>query len=75
VIEEKVMAPIHNRMPVILRQDDEMRWLSRDVIPTDEMHRILVPHPAEGMVAYPVSERVNSPAVDDERVTEPVKGL
>jgi len=70
-----LMALIHNRMPVILRQDDEMRWLSRDVIPTDEMHRILGPYPAEGMVAYPVSERVNSPTADDERVIEPVKGL
>jgi putative SOS response-associated peptidase YedK len=70
-----LMAPIHNRMPVILRQDDEMRWLSRDVLPADEMHRILAPYPAEGMEAYPVSERVNSTAVDDGRLIEPVKGL
>jgi putative SOS response-associated peptidase YedK len=39
------------------------------------LQRMLVPYPAEGMVAYPVSERVNSPAADDERVIEPVKGL
>ena len=43
------MAPTHNRMPVILRQDDEMRWLSRDVLPTDEVKRILAPYPAEQM--------------------------
>jgi putative SOS response-associated peptidase YedK len=70
-----LMTPIHDRMPVILKQDDEMRWLSRDVLPAEEVKRILVPYPAEGMEAYPVSERVNSPAVDDERVIEPVKGL
>jgi len=70
-----LMAPVHDRMPVILKQDDEMRWLSRAVLPADELQRILVPYPTEGMVAYPVSERVNSPDVDDERVTEPVKGL
>ena len=53
----ELMAPIHDRMPVILRQDDEMRWLSRDVLPTDEVKRILAPYPAEGMEAYPVSDR------------------
>ena len=69
------MAPIHDRMPVILKQDDEMRWLSRDVLPADEVMRILSPYPAEGMEAYPVSDRVNSPGVDDEKVIVPVKGL
>jgi putative SOS response-associated peptidase YedK len=38
---KSLMAPIHDRMPVILMQDDEMRWLSRDVLSADEMHRIL----------------------------------
>ena len=67
-----LMAPVHNRMTVILRQDDEMHGLSRAVLPVDELQRILVPYPAEGMVAYPVSERVNSPAADDRQVIEPV---
>jgi putative SOS response-associated peptidase YedK len=70
-----LMAPIHDRMPVILRQDDEMRWLSRDVLTADEVKRILAPYPAEGMEAYPVSDRVSSPGADDERVIERVKGL
>jgi putative SOS response-associated peptidase YedK len=69
------MAQIHNRMPVILKQDDEMRWLSRDVLPADEITRILSPYPAEGMEVYPVSERVNKTDVDDEHVIDPVKGL
>jgi putative SOS response-associated peptidase YedK len=71
----ELMAPIHNRMPVILRQDDEMRWLSRDVLPADEVKRILAPYPAELMEAYPVSERVNRTDADDEGVIAPVKGL
>jgi putative SOS response-associated peptidase YedK len=69
------MAPIHDRMPAILKQDDEMRWLSRDVLPADEIQRILAPYPAEEMEAYPVSERVNSPGADDEKVIERLKGL
>lgn len=70
-----LIAPIHNRMPVILRQDDEMRWLSRDVLPADEVQRILAPYPLEGLEDYPVSERVNRTDADDEGVIEPVKGL
>ncbi|MGA2698719.1 MAG: SOS response-associated peptidase [Methanoregula sp.] len=70
-----LMAPVHLRMPVILRQDDEMRWLSRDVLPAGEMRRILAPYPPELMEAYPVSERVNDPDADDERLIGPVKGL
>ena len=70
-----LMAPIHNRMPVILRQDDEMRWLSREVLSTDEVHRILAPYPHGGMEAYPVSERVNDPAADDEMIIGRVWGL
>jgi putative SOS response-associated peptidase YedK len=70
-----LMAPIHDRMPVILRQDDEMRWLSRDVLPTDEVHQILAPYPPELMDAYPVSERVNSPAMDDKGVVERIREL
>ena len=71
----ELMAPIHNRMPVILKQDDEMRWLSRDVLPAEEVQRILAPYPSDGMEAYPVSERVNRTDGDDEKVIEPVKGF
>jgi putative SOS response-associated peptidase YedK len=33
----EVVAPLHDRMPVILHRDDEMRWLSHDALPADEM--------------------------------------
>ena len=71
----EVVAPLHDRMPVILKQDDEVRWLSRDALPADEMQRILAPYPVEDMEAYPVSERVNKTDADDEKLIEPVKGL
>ncbi|MFA5237589.1 MAG: SOS response-associated peptidase [Methanoregula sp.] len=70
-----LLAPIHNRMPVILHQEDEIRWLSHDALTADEMHRLVSPYPPEGMEAYPVSERVNNTAADDEQVIEPLKGL
>ena len=60
-----IAAPIHNRMPVILRPDDEAYWLNHAVTDTRDLLSLLVPYPAEAMEAYPVSRRVNVPAVDD----------
>ena len=68
------MAPIHGRMPVVLDRSSYDLWLDPDAREED-LHRILRPFPAEEMVAYPVSPRVNSTAVDDPecetRVAEP----
>ena len=45
-------ATVHDRMPVILQPKDHQRWLD----PANEgIADLLVPYPAERMVAYPVS--------------------
>ncbi|OPY35933.1 MAG: hypothetical protein A4E35_02209 [Methanoregula sp. PtaU1.Bin051] len=69
-----LISPIHNRMPVILKRENEKRWLSGD-LSADALREILAPYPANGMEAYPVSERVNKPGVDDEGLIRPVRGL
>ena len=53
------MAPIHNRMPVILQPDYEREWLSGV---TDEvaLSELLGPYPADERRAYPVSSQVGS---------------
>jgi putative SOS response-associated peptidase YedK len=56
-----LVAPIHNRMPVILRQEDEDTWLDKDA-DSERLLALLVAYPAEKMEAYPVSRAVNSPA-------------
>jgi len=56
-----LVAPIHNRMPVILRQDAEDVWLDKDADPA-QLLALLVAYPADKMEAYPVSRAVNSPA-------------
>ncbi len=56
-----LVAPIHNRMPVILRQEDEDIWLDKDA-DSARLLELLVAYPAERMDAYPVSRAVNSPA-------------
>jgi len=70
-----LVAPLHDRMPVILKQEDENRWLSGDAPTSAEMKEILGPYPPGEMDAYPVSSRVNSSDVDDERLIRPLVTL
>jgi putative SOS response-associated peptidase YedK len=66
-----LVAPIHGRMPVMLDRASYDLWLDPEAREED-LHRILRPFPAEEMVAYPVSARVNSTAVDDPECERPV---
>jgi len=68
-----LMAEIHNRMPVILRPEDEALWLDRTVQDTEALEKLLVPYPAEEMDAYEVDKRVGNPAFDDPACLAPAK--
>ncbi len=67
-----VLAPIHDRMPVILPPAEYARWLDPTLPDADSLAPLLVPFPPEEMLAYPVSTRVNAPAVDDEKCIAPL---
>jgi len=56
-----LMAPIHNRMPVILSRDSELVWLDQSIVESHLLKSLLVSYPAELMIAYDVSTLVNSP--------------
>ncbi len=70
-----LVAPVHDRMPVILRREDEGRWLSGSLLAAPDLHAILAPYPAGQMEAYPVEGRVNNPAVDEETLVRPLTTL
>jgi putative SOS response-associated peptidase YedK len=55
----EVMASIHDRMPVMLAPAQFDAWLDPACRDTATLSRFLLPAPAEGMVAYPVSRRVS----------------
>jgi putative SOS response-associated peptidase YedK len=55
-----LVAPIHDRMPVILRRDAEGPWLDPTIGEVPLLRSLLRPYPAEAMEAYPVSTRVNA---------------
>jgi putative SOS response-associated peptidase YedK len=67
-----LLAEVHNRMPVILSRANEERWLSRDPPGHQDLLSILAPYPASAMAMVPVSDLVNNPAVDDERLVQPL---
>jgi putative SOS response-associated peptidase YedK len=62
-----LVAPVHNRMPVILDPADHARWLD----PAAGGRDLLKPCPAEWLEAIPVSTRVNSPHHDDPECIAP----
>ena len=60
----EIVAPIHNRMPVILRPEQEQVWL-KATTPPAALESCLRPYCANKMKAYPVSRRVNSAQIDE----------
>lgn len=57
-----LVAPIHERMPVILDRDHCWDWLKPQ--PQPDLLAMLLPFPAERMRVHPVSRKVNDPAND-----------
>jgi putative SOS response-associated peptidase YedK len=69
-----LIAPLHERMPAILRREDEEEWVSRDVTDPVQVERLLRPYPLEAMRIYPVSAAVNSPRNNGPELIEPDEG-
>jgi SOS response associated peptidase (SRAP) len=70
----ELMAPIHNRMPVILSKGARERWLEPGA-DARELQALLTPFPPDEMEAYAVSTLVNSPRNDTAECIVPVSGL
>jgi putative SOS response-associated peptidase YedK len=65
-----LVAPVHDRMPVILPRELEEDWLDRSV-PVDAALSLLGPYPPERMTAADASMLVNSVQNDDLRLFDP----
>jgi len=57
----ELIKPIHHRMPVIIPQQEEERWLDPSPGDTKALLPLLQPYPSEAMKAYRVSPLVNAP--------------
>ena len=68
----ELMSKLHNRMPVILPPSAYEEWLDPAPQKPEALQHLLVPYPATGMRAYPVSTLVNSPGNDRPECVVPV---
>ena len=66
----EVVAPVHDRMPVILPREAYARWLDPSVREAKDLVGLLRPYPAALMSARPVSQRLNSAREDDPSLVE-----
>jgi putative SOS response-associated peptidase YedK len=68
----EVVAPLHDRMPVILDPGQFPLWLDSEVRDPEALRPLLRPHAGAAMRAYPVSPLVNDPAHDLPACREPL---
>lgn len=68
-----LMRPIHDRMPVILREEDYDLWLDPTVKDGEQLQSLLHPYLAVDLTATPVSTRVNNPRNDTPDCAAPME--
>jgi len=66
-----LLAAIHDRMPVVLAEEDWGRWLDPDT-PLPEVEALLVPAPSDLFDAHPVSSLVNKVANEGPELLTPL---
>jgi putative SOS response-associated peptidase YedK len=67
-----LVAQVHNRMPAILLQENEERWVGQQPIAPADLTSLLAPCPEDAMTMHRVSGRVNTPVNDTPDIIEPV---
>ena len=56
----ELVAPLHDRMPVILSPDGVNEWLNPTIEDTKELNHLLAPLPANQMKSEPVAPTINN---------------
>ena len=67
----ELMSTIHTRMPVILPENQLSLWLDPEETDAEKLKKLLVPYPADEMIAYRVSPHVNNARNDDPECMKP----
>jgi len=71
----RLIAPIHDRMPAIIPKEVRDLWLDPEIQDPGKLTQLLIPYPSEEMEAWEVSKRVNSPRNDSpENIRKTVPG-
>ena len=69
-----LLAPLHDRMPVILDPADWPLWLGEMPAEPARLQALLRPCPPETLALWPVSPRVGNVRNNDPALIEPVAG-
>src|SRR5436305_1340960 len=67
------LAPLHERMPVVLAPDAWDEWLDVGNEDTDQLRRLLLPAPADALHFWPVSTLVNKATNEGPELIEAVE--
>ena len=60
-----LLAPLHDRMPVVIAPDRWAEWLGERPAPQDALKDLLRPYPDGAMAFWPVDRRVGNVRNDD----------
>lgn len=67
----ELLAPIHDRMPVLVREEDYAKWVALST-KESEVRRIVETFPSANMRTWEIGLLINDPKTDDGRVIAPV---
>ncbi len=71
----KLLRPLHERMPVILPREHHAAWLDSRRQAPEELLPLLTPYPDELLALFPVSDWVSNARHEGERCLAPETGL
>ena len=69
----RLVEPLHDRMPVILSPDEYRTWLERTTTDPTGLKKMFQPYPADMMEMWAVSQKVNSVGNDSVDLVLPVE--
>ena len=61
----ELLAPLHDRMPLIVPPEEYGRWLDPSLRAPERLAPLLRPFPSAALEAFPVGREVNNPRADD----------
>ena len=67
-----LLAPLHDRMPVLVAPDRWADWLGEKAVPEPVLKAMLKPYPGDSMTFWPVDRRVGDFRNDDPDLFAPL---
>jgi putative SOS response-associated peptidase YedK len=72
VAANALLAPIHDRMPVILPPGSLERWITPEPVEPGTLADVMIPYAGSDLIAFPVSKTVNSVAHNSPECVRPL---